>query len=256
MLKIFKYKELLIELVKREIKARYKQSILGYAWVLLVPLLNLTVMSIVFSYFIRIPTGDTPYVIFLFTGLVPWMFTANAIAFATSSLVDNSSLITKIKLPTEIFPLASILSKMVDFLLTLIIFFLFIFIYRIPLQLTILFLPLVFLIQFILVVGISLVLSAINVYYRDVQNMIGVFITLWMYLTPVIYPQELIPQTFIPIFNLNPMMPIINAYRNIILYGVTPSWQSFIYSVVLSIIIFIFGYSFFKRRSRYFADVI
>src|SRR4030042_2858715 len=253
---IIKYKELLFELIKREIKARYKQSILGYAWVILVPLINLIVLSLVFSFFIRIPTGDTPYAVFLFAGLVPWTFTANAITFATNSLVSNSSLITKVNLPREVFPLATILAKLIDFVLMILILFVIMAFFGVTFKFTLLFIPLIFIVHLMFVVGISLILAALNVFYRDVENIIGVFLTIWMYMTPVIYPQELIPTKFIPIFNLNPMMPIINAYRNVIVYGVPPSWQSFTYAAIISVLVFIIGYKYFKNRAKYFADVI
>lgn len=255
-LNLFNYKDLVVELVKREVLSRYKQSILGYAWVLLVPLLNLAVLSFVFSVFVRIPTGDIPYPIFLFVGLVPWTFTASAITFATSSLVSNSSLITKVYMPQEVFPIASILSKLVDFALTLVVLLGFMLLFNISFQATLLYFPLVFIFHFLFVSGISFILSALNVFYRDVENVISVVITLWMYLTPVIYPQEFIPERFIPIFNLNPMMPIINSYRNIMIYGEPPAWQSFTYASVVSLVVFVFGFWFFKTRSRYFADVV
>lgn len=253
---IYKYRELLIELVKREIKARYKQSILGYAWVILVPLVNLVVLTLVFSFFIRIPTGNVPYPAFLFVALVPWTFTANSITFATQSLLSNSTLITKIYLPREIFPTASVLAKMVDFVLTFLILIVFLLVYRVQLTPYFLFVPLIYLIQVLLVLGVSYILSAINVFFRDVENVIGVFLTVWMYVTPVLYPQELIPERYVPFFNLNPMMPIVNAYRNVMLYGTAPAWQSFIYSACVSTLIFIFGLLFFKSKSKYFADVI
>ena len=253
---IIKYKDLLFELIKREIKARYKQSILGYAWVILVPLINLIVLTLVFSFFIRIPTGDTPYAVFLFAGLVPWTFTANAITFATNSLVSNSSLITKVNLPREVFPLATILAKLIDFVLMILILFVIMAFFGVTFKFTLLFIPLIFIVHLMFVVGISLILAALNVFYRDVENIIGVFLTIWMYMTPVIYPQELIPSKLIPIFNLNPMMPIINAYRNVIVYGVPPSWQSFLYATIISVLVFIVGYKYFKNRARYFADVI
>jgi len=251
-----KYKDLLIELVKREIKARYKQSILGYAWVILVPLLNLIVLTVVFSYFIKIPSGGTPYVIFLFTGLVPWTFTANSISVATQSVISNTSLITKIYLPREIFPIATILAKMVDFLLTCLVLVVLLIVFGVSFKLTMLFVPVIFFFHFLLILGISFFLSAANVFFRDVENVIGVFLTIWMYVTPVLYPQELIPHAFVPFFNLNPMMPIINSYRNTILYGTMPAWPSFVYAVVFSVVVFVLGYKFFKNRARYFADVI
>jgi len=170
--------------------------------------------------------------------------------------VSNSSLITKIYLPREIFPIASILSKMVDLLLSIIILVIFMIFFGVNLHLTILFVPVIFIFQMILITGASLILSSVNVFFRDVENVLGVLLTVWMYLTPIVYPAELIPNKFVPIFNLNLMMPIINSYRNVILYGVLPPWQSLTYSAIFSLFLFIFGYIIFKQRSKYFADVI
>lgn len=251
-----KYKDLLIELVKREIKARYKQSVLGYAWVILVPLVNLVVLSLVFSYFVRIPTGDVPYAAFLFTGLIPWTFTANSIMFSTSGLIANRSLITKIYIPTEIFPLATIITKLIDFVLTIIIGFGLALVFKIQIDSLIWYLPLIFSVQFLLTAGIALITSALNVFYRDIENVMGVVVTIWMYISPVLYPQNLVPVDFVSYYNLNPMVSIMGAYRNIILYNMPPPWQSFIYSAIFSVAIFIFGLVFFKAKSKYFADVI
>jgi len=250
------FRDLLIEITKREIKARYKQSILGYAWVIVVPLLNITVLTLVFSYFVRIPTGNIPYPVFLFTGLIPWTFTANSLISSTSSLVGNSSLITKIYLPTEVFPISTVLTKFIDFFLTVLIGVVLVLIFGIKLHPLLIYLPLIFVVQFLLTLGVSFFLSALNVFYRDIENVMGVMVTIWMYLSPVLYPQELIPTSLLPIYNLNPMASILGAYRNTILYGVPPAWPSFIYSMTVSLLIFIAGLLFFKHRSRYFADVI
>jgi len=250
------YKDLLIELVKREIKARYKQSILGYAWVIIVPLLNLIVLTMVFSYFVRIPTGNIPYPVFLFTGLIPWTFTANSLISSTSSLVGNSSLITKIYLPMEVFPISTVLVKFIDFFLTVIVGVLLVLIFGIKLHPLFIYLPVIFTVQLFLTLGISFIFSAMNVFYRDIGNVMGVMVTIWMYLSPVLYPQELIPTQWLPIYNLNPMASIISAYRNTMLYGVSPAWMSFSYSTVTSILIFILGLLFFKARAKHFADVI
>lgn len=250
------YGDLLKQLIIREIKGKYKQSFLGYAWVLLVPLINLLVLSIVFSFLLRVPTGNIPYPMYLFVGLVPWTFLTNAISLATASLTNNANLITKIYLPREIFPLASVLAKIIDFLLTAVVLLIFLLIYHIPFHLTLLYVPIIFLCQLILIVGVSLILSAINVFFRDVEHILGVFLTVWMYLTPIIYSPELIPQHLRPYFSLNPMTGIIYAYRNTVLYGVPPAWYSFGFSILLSVIIFVVGYIFFKSREKYFADVI
>ena len=253
---LYKHKELLLELVKREIKSKYKQSVLGYAWVLLVPLINLLVMTVVFSFFIRIPTGNVPYAIYLFAALVPWLFTLNATTLATSSVVQNSNLITKISLPGQIFPLASLCAKTIDFVLNFIIMIILMMIFGVTLKWTLIFIPLVFAVHFLLMLGISYILSSINVYFRDVENVIGVFMTMWMYLTPIFYPPEIVPNSIRVIFNLNPMTPLINSYRNIILYGVPPPWQSFAFVTLMSVIIFMLGSYIFKNLSRNFADVI
>ena len=250
------FRELLAELTKREIKARYKQSILGYAWVILVPLVNLVVMTVVFSYFFKLPTGNIPYALYLFTGLIPWTFTSNAITAATGSLSSNSSLITKIYLPREVFPVAAISAKLIDLLLSFIILLIFIPLFGQSFHLSFLLLPVIFFFNLLLVLGISFILSAINVFFRDVENMLSVLLMVWMYLTPIVYPPEIIPAKIRPFFSLNPLMPIINSYRNIILYGVNPPTDSFIYAAVSSIAIFVIGYLFFRNRSRFFADVI
>jgi len=248
--------EIIKELVKRDIKARYKQSVLGYAWIVVVPLLNLVVLSLVFSFFIRIPTGGLPYQVFLFAGLVPWTFTANSISLATNSLVSNSSLITKIKLPREIFPISAILSKTLDFFLMIIILVGIMIYYKTPLSLNVLYLPLIFIVHLTFIIGVSFILSAINVFYRDVENMLSIFLVMWMYVTPVLYPQELIPDYLVKYFNINPMMPIVNAYRNVLVYRTAPTLHSFVYAIITSIFIFIIGYYFFKSKAKYFADVI
>jgi len=253
---MFKYKDLLVELVKREVKSRYKQSVLGYAWVLLVPLINLVVLSLVFSYFVRIPTGDIPYPIFLFTALIPWMFTSNSIIFATSSLVSNSNLITKIYLPREIFPVASVVSKIIDFLLSILILFIFMFVYKIPLGVSLLYLPIVLVIHLLFVLGISFIFSAINVFYRDIENTMGVVTTLWMYLTPILYPQDIVPDKYLIFLKINPMTSIIESYRDVFLYNRFPRIDYFIYSLVFSVSVFVLGFVFFRSRSKYFADVI
>lgn len=253
---LLKSKDLLLELVKREIKAKYKQSVLGYAWVLLVPLINLVVLSVVFSYFIKIPTGGIPYPIFLFTALVPWIFTANAISSATKSLLSNKTLITKIYLPRVVFPLSAIFAKFVDLLLYALILIGFMLVMGIDIQITMLYIPIIFTTHMMLISGISFILSATNVYYRDVENLLEVAIAAWMYLTPVIYPPELVPERFRQIFNLNPMTPIINSYRNVVLHGVAPPWESFGFATLVSLILLVFGYLYFKSRSKNFADVV
>jgi len=256
MTEIFKSKDLYWQLTFREIKARYKQSVLGYAWAILVPLLNLLVLSIVFSHFFKIPTGSIPYPIYLFVALVPWMFLTNSISAATGSVVSNAALITKVRLPREILPLSAISSKMIDLILTVGILILFLIIYHIKFQPTLIFVPFIFLIQLCLICGISFFLSATNVFFRDIENILGVFLNFWMYLTPVLYPPEIVPENYRLFFTLNPMTGIIGAYRQTVLFGNIPLGADFIYSTFFSILILILGFLYYRKRSLYFADVI
>lgn len=250
------YRDLFWQLTVREMKARYKQSVLGYAWAILVPLVNLVVLSVIFSNLFRVPTGNIPYPIYLFIALVPWTFMTNAITLATSSVLANSALITKVKLPREILPLTAIAARMVDLLLTSLILIIFLIIFQVKFQPTMFYIPLIFLIQLMLMIGVSFFLSATNVFFRDVEHMLGVVLMVWMYMTPVVYSPQLIPANLELLFYANPMTAIINSYRETILFGTAPSWGAFSYSVVSSMIVLVFGYFYFKRRAKSFADVI
>lgn len=253
---MFSHSDLFWQLTFREIKARYKQSILGYAWAVIVPLLNLLVLSIVFSYIFRVPTGNVPYPVFLFVGLVPWTFLTNSITSATGSVLANSALITKVRLPREILPISAVSSKMIDLILTGLVLAVFLMAYKVQFQPTLIFVPLIFLIQLTLTLGVSFILSATNVFFRDIENILGIFLTIWMYLTPVLYPSEIIPSNLRFLFSLNPMSGIVDAYRESILFGHLPYWPTFIYSGIFGVIVLIFGLIYFRKRSKYFADVI
>lgn len=254
--KMFKYKDLFWQLTLRDIKSKYKQSLLGYSWVILVPLINLTVLSIVFTFVFKVPTGPVPYPVYLFTALVPWLFMSNAIVAATGSVLANSSLVTKIYLPREILPLSAVASKLVDLFLTVLILGFFMIFFKVPFHTTILFVPIILFMQLMLITGISFILSASNVFYRDIEHAIGVILGVWMYLTPVVYSPDLIPKDLKIFFYLNPMSGIIDAYRATILYGVIPFWPAFLYSSIFSVAIFIIGYFYFRNRAKYFAEVI
>lgn len=249
-------RDLFWQLTYKGIKARYKQSVLGYAWAILVPLLNLLVLTIVFSYVFRVQTGDIPYPIFLFVALVPWIFFSNSITAATGSIMDNSALITKVKLPREIIPISAIGSKMIDLMLTFLVLLLFLYLYKIEPYQTIFFVPLIFAIQLVFMVGVAFFLSATNVFFRDVSNVLGVFLTIWMYLTPVVYSTQMIPDNLKPFFYLNPMTSIINSYRDVILYGRNPNVLEIGYILLISLVVLVGGYIYFRKRAKLFADVI
>jgi lipopolysaccharide transport system permease protein len=250
------YQELMFMWILREIKVRYKQSILGAAWAVLQPLSLTVVFTIVFSYFARIPTGDIPYPVFAYTALLPWTLFSTAITFAVPSLVVNMALVTKIYFPKEILPLASIGAAILDFLIGMIVYIFLLIFYQQPIYLTILWLPVVLFAQISLMVGVSLIAASINVFYRDIRFVIPLVLQIWLYASPVIYPSSMVPERFRWLFMLNPMVGIIEGYRSITLFNEPPVNIEFLISLLLSLLIAIFGYVIFKKSEPEFADII
>jgi ABC-type polysaccharide/polyol phosphate export permease len=246
-------------MVGREVKARYKQSILGYFWVILNPLAQMLVMSFAFSVILRIPTNassNIPYSIFLFVALLPWNLFATSLTSATSSLVNSSSLITKVYFPRTILVLSTVIAKIIDFLFASTILIVYMFAYHIPISLNILWIFPIFLIQQIFTLGLSLFFAAANLIYRDIQYLLNMLVLLWMYATPVFYPADLVPEKYRIVFQLNPMAVIINAYRQTILGGGAPNYSSLLIALLLSFIVLLLGLAYFKSREKIFADNI
>ncbi|OIP87710.1 hypothetical protein CO009_01410 [Candidatus Shapirobacteria bacterium CG_4_8_14_3_um_filter_35_11] len=256
---IIKWHELLWQMVGREVKSRYKQSILGYFWVILNPLAQMLVMSFAFSIILRIPTNaasNIPYSIFLFVALLPWNLFANSLSSSAASLVGSASIITKVYFPRTILVLSTIIAKIIDFLFALIILIIYMIIYQIPINLNILWVIPIFFIQQIFTLGLSLFFAASNLLYRDIQYLLTLIITLWLYLTPVIYPADIVPDKFKIFFQLNPMAVIINAYRQTVLGGGSPNLLSLSIALTVSILTLYAGFSYFKSREKIFADNI
>jgi len=246
-------------MVGREVKARYKQSILGYFWVILNPLAQMLVMSFAFSLILRIPTNassNIPYSIFLFVALLPWTLFSGSINSAANSLVNSSSLITKVYFPRTILVISTIIAKIIDFLFALSVLIAYMVIYQIPINLNILWVIPIFLIQQIFTLGLALFFAAANLLYRDIQYLLTLILTLWMYITPVIYPADIVPDKLKFVFQLNPMAVIINAYRQTILGGGSPNYLSLLIALIVSIITLLTGLSYFKSREKIFADNI
>jgi ABC-type polysaccharide/polyol phosphate export permease len=250
------YRELLFNLAKREIAARYKQSILGYGWVIINPLAQLLVLSFVFSTILRVNSLGVPFIIFLAVALLPWNFFSASLTHSANALVSNSSLITKIYFPREILVYATIIAKIVDFLFSVLILMFFLAFYHVPMTIMVLWIPLIFLIQLLLTTGISLMLAAFNLFYRDIQYLLTLVIMVWMYLTPIMYPIEIIPERFRFIMSLNPMAVIVNAYRQVIIGGGAPNTQSLAIGFFISVFIFIIGFMIFKKLEGQFADYV
>lgn len=249
--------ELLKELTLREIRQRYKQSILGYAWVILNPFSQMLVMSFVFSkLIIRDVELGVPYSLFVYLGLLPWTLFAGSLSSSASVLIDNSGLLKKIYFPREIFIISTIMAKLVDFFLASSIFVVFMIYFKIPLTINVVFFIPILFIQLLLTFGLSLIISAVNLFYRDIQYLLNLVLLVWMYLTPVIYAVEFFPVEYRFIFQLNPMAVFINAYRSVILSGELPNFLSLLIGFLSSLFIVFIGYSLFKKLEGMFADVV
>jgi len=250
------YRELLFNLARREISQRYKQSVLGYAWVILNPLFQLIVLNFVFSTVLKIPSHGLPFIIFLAIGLLPWNLFSQGLSSSSNALVSNSSLITKIYFPREILVYATIIAKVVDFLYSCIVLVIFFIFFKLPVTPATIWVPVIFAIQLILMAGLSLIVAAFNLFYRDIQYLLGLILMLWMYLTPIMYPVEIIPDQYRFIFSLNPMSVIINAYRQTILGNGQPNYTSLTIAFFMSGFIFVLGFYIFKKLEGQFADYV
>lgn len=256
---IIKWRELLGQMVSREVKARYKQSILGYFWIILNPLAQMLVMSFAFSVIMRIPTNataDIPYSVFLFVAFLPWTLLSNSLSSACGSLVASASLVTKIYFPRTILVLSTIMAKIIDFGLALSILLVFLLIYQIPVGWQVLWVLPIFLIQQLFTLGLSLFLAAANLLYRDIQYLLSLLLILWLYLTPIIYPADLVPERFRLIMQLNPMAVIVNAYRQVVLANDWPNLLGLGVALLVSVLVFLAGFGYFKSREKIFADNI
>jgi lipopolysaccharide transport system permease protein len=252
----YQFKDLLRAWTERNLRARYQQSILGGLWIIVQPMATVIIFSIIFTYFVPVDTGDIPYPIFSYVAVVPWLLLSSSLGDMTVSLVSNMNLVTKIYFPREILPISAMLARLVDFAVGMGLLIIMIFLFDVPIfPAGWLFLPVILLIQLTLILGLGLILSTINVFYRDAGTALGVGIQLWFYASPIIYPVTMVPENLRPIYNLNPMAGILESYRAVLLYQSFPP-PSLVISATISVILFVAGYWFFKRKEYQFADIV
>jgi len=252
----FKRWDLLWHMTVRHLRGQYKQSVLGYAWAFVNPLSQMLILSFVFSTILRFSSEGEPYPVFLFVGLVPWIFFSGAVQSATDSVVGASSLVTKVYFPREILPTAAVLTKLVDLAFGLLILAGIMVYYGTPPELTTAWVPLIFAIHFIFALGLALPLAALNLFFHDVRFLVGVALNLWFYLTPVLYPADTIPDKYSFIFDINPNAIFIHAYRRVIIHGDDPGLERILAGLAISLVVFFVGYYAFKKLEPGFADRI
>jgi lipopolysaccharide transport system permease protein len=251
-----RHRDLLWLWTAREVRVRYKQSLLGVAWAVLQPLALTTVFTFVFSRLVRVDTGGVPYPIFAYAALVPWNFFTTSLSFGIPSLVNNMNLVTKIYFPREVLPLASIGAAFVDFLAASVVFVGMLVIYRAwPGVHALWVIPLLG-IQVVFTIGVTLLGSAVIVFFRDMRFVVPLITQVWMYATPIIYPAELVPEHLQPLYFLNPMAGIIDGYRRALIMGEAPQMSSLLVGTVVSFVLLVLSYASFKRVEPVFADLI
>lgn len=253
---LWAHRELLWFWTKREISVRYKQSFLGIVWAILQPAVLAAMFTVVFSHLARIPSEGIPYPLFAYIALVPWTFFATSINQGVPSLVNQMNLVTKAAFPREILPLGTVGASLVDFTFAFAVFVFMALFYRIPLRSSMLWLPLLILLQLTLAIGVTLIGSALNVFYRDIRFIVPLLIQIWLYATPIVYPASLVPERLRWIYALNPMVGVIESYRNIFIRGHAPDWPSLALGTISAMGLLVFGYLFFKRVEPTFADII
>ena len=249
---IYNYRELLKNNVKKEIRGRYKNSVLGVLWTFLNPLLQLAVYAFIFPLILK--TTQPYYVIFVCIGLIPWTFFTTAVSQSTGTIIANGNIIKKVYFPREILPISVVTSGMVNFLISTLIIIAFCFIYGLGLTKYIVFFPLVLLIQYVLQLGISFILSALTVYFRDLEHFVQIILQVMFYATPIVYGLDSIPEAFKNVMNLNPMAHIISGYRAIFYHQTVPDMKALSVLLVLSILFCIAGYFIFRKLQKGFAE--
>ena len=241
----YRYRELIWALALKELKIRYKRSVLGFMWALLNPALMMVVLSLVFGTIMRFPIPH--YAIFLLSVLLPWTFFAQSLSYSVESIVGNGDLIKKVAVAKLVFPMAAIVSNIINLLLSLIPLALLVPIMRHPFYWTWLYLPIPVLALVIFTLGMTFFFAVANVYYRDVAHILQVVLSAWFYFTPIIYSLDFIPQKYQWLFKLNPLIYVINGFRLAVYYGMLPKLQSIAASFVCAFIALFIGFAVFRK---------
>jgi ABC-2 type transport system permease protein len=252
--RFYEFRELVMNLAKKDFKVRYKSATLGFLWALLNPLLLMAILSIVFSLIMKIQVEKYP--VFLLTALIPWTCFSLSVTNSTTAITDNGNLIKKVFFPREIIPAAVNLANLFNFLLSLVVLFVFLLVFRVALTPTVFLLPFVILIQLTFTVGLSLITSCLHVYYRDVKYLMEALLVFWFYATPIFYPLSMVPERIMKIYMLNPMASIVTMYRNILLEGCFPDPAVLACGLGSSLVVLVIGFHVFRKLEPNFADVV
>lgn len=250
---LWAYREMIVSLVRKDLRGRYKGSVLGFMWTFINPLLQLIVYTIVFSTILE--SGIDKFYLFLFVALVPWIFFSSALTTGATCIIGSKDMVNKIYFPREVLPISYVTSSFINMLFSFIVIFLILFLSGNGINiLAVLYLPIVMLVEYLLALGITMLTSALTVYFRDLEHILGIVTMAWMYLTPIMYGVNIVPEKLLPIFYLNPMTPIIIAYRQILYYKEIPQLETMIHGLLLGLVFLIVGWFSFSKLQKKFAE--
>jgi lipopolysaccharide transport system permease protein len=254
--KLAQYRDLLYTLSVHRIKVRYKQSLLGGMWAIIQPVSLMLMFTFIFSFVARIPSEGAPYAIFAYTALLPWNYFSTSVSNATGSLVSHAQFVTKVYFPREILPATYVIASLFDLIVASTVLVGLMAYYRVPLTINVLYVAPIVLIITSFALAISLFLSATQVRFRDIGVAVPLLLQLWLFATPVIYPLSAVPSRFRSVYNLNPMVAVIESFRQVLLRGAPPDFRSLTIAAILSVVLLFLSYVYFKHFEPTMADII
>lgn len=250
---LYNYREMISSLIKRDLRGKYKASALGFLWTFLIPLFQLVIYNFIFSTILRSDIKD--FYIFLIAGLFPWNFFSACGTSGASCIVNQENLIKKIYFPRLVLPVSFVTSSFINMLLTfIVVFVVLVFSGHGVNALALAYLPVVMLIEYILSLGLCMLTSALTVYFRDLEYIMGILMMAWIYLTPVFFEMNIVPDKFVAIFNINPMTPVIVAYQQILYYKQIPEMRNLLHATFLGVVVLIIGYLVFDKIQKRFVE--
>lgn len=250
---LYAYRQMIFSLVKKDLRGRYKGSVLGFLWTFINPLFQLIVYTIVFSKILR---NDIPrYYLYLFVALIPWIFFSSSITVGAASIISQKDLVKKIYFPRMVIPISYVTSCFVNMLLCFIVIFAVIIVTGAGINfVAVLTLPVIMIVEYIFALGMAMIASAVTVYFRDLEHILGIVAMAWMYLTPVVYSKKIVPDRYLPLFNLNPMTHIIDCYRTVLYEKQVPDLTALLWAAGLGVFFLVFGAFVFNKLQRHFAE--
>lgn len=250
---IYEYREMIFSLIKRDLRGRYKGSALGFLWTFLNPLFQLVVYTFVFSVVMR--SGYDKYYLFLFVVLIPWIFFSTSVAGGASCIWSQKDLVNKIYFPREVLPIAHVTCQLVNMLLSFIVVFVVLLVtgHGVNWQAA-LYLPIIVAVEYLLALGLTMLVSAVTVFLRDVEYVLGIIIMAWQFLSPVMYGVDMVPDELQGVFAMNPMTPIMTAYRDIFYYKQVPEVATLLRAVIFGIVVWIIGVLAFEKLKKHFSE--